>query len=54
MADVELTDPLGRTIVLHDRTCCGHIVGVHPEIPVQPQEIFALQAANWEPPRTGR
>jgi hypothetical protein len=32
MGDAELADPLGRTVVLHDRTWFGHIVRVHPEL----------------------
>jgi hypothetical protein len=32
MPDVHLTDPLGRTIVLYDRTWYGHIVKAHPEM----------------------
>jgi hypothetical protein len=32
MADVTLRDPLGRPIVLHDRTWYGHIVKAHPEM----------------------
>jgi len=32
MADTKITDPLGRVIVLHDRTWYGHIVRGHPEV----------------------
>ncbi len=32
MADVILTDPLGRDITLHDRTWYGHIIKRHPEM----------------------
>lgn len=32
MADATLTDPLGRRIVLSDRTWFGHIVKGHPEV----------------------
>lgn len=32
MADAHLVDPLGRTIVLHDRTWYGHIVKGHPNV----------------------
>jgi len=32
MPDVALTDPLGRTMVLHDRTWHGHILKAHPEM----------------------
>jgi hypothetical protein len=32
MADTTLTDPLGRRIVLHDRTWEGHIAQGHPEV----------------------
>jgi hypothetical protein len=32
MADTPLTDPLGRTVVLHDSTWYGHIVRGHPEV----------------------
>ena len=32
MADTTLTDPLGRDIVLHDRTWYGHIVKGHPDM----------------------
>ena len=32
MGDVSLTDPLGRVIVLHDRTWYGHILRGHPEV----------------------
>jgi hypothetical protein len=32
MGDVVLTDPLGRTIILHDRTWHGHILKAHPEM----------------------
>jgi hypothetical protein len=32
MADTTLVDPLGRTIVLQERTWHGHIVKGHPEI----------------------
>ena len=30
--DSRLTDPLGRTITLHDRTWYGHILKGHPEM----------------------
>lgn len=34
MADTNITDPLGNTLVLHDTTWYGHIVrfGNHPEL----------------------
>jgi hypothetical protein len=32
MADDTFTDPLGRAIVLHDRTWYGHILKGHPEL----------------------
>ncbi len=32
MADTHLTDPLGRRLVLYDRTWYGHIVKGHPEV----------------------
>ena len=32
MADTELTDSLGRRIVVHDRTWWGHILKGHPEM----------------------
>ena len=32
MADANLTDPLGRSIVLHDSTWYGHILKGHPEM----------------------
>ena len=32
MPESNLTDPLGREIVLHDRTWYGHIVLGHPEM----------------------
>jgi len=32
MPDSHLTDPLGRTITLHDRTWHGHIIKGHPEM----------------------
>ena len=32
MADIVLTDPLGRQITLHDRTWYGHILRRHPEM----------------------
>ena len=32
MPDTTLKDPLGRTIVLHDRTWRGHVVRGHPEM----------------------
>ena len=32
MADSELIDPLGRPLILHDRTWYGHIVRGHPDI----------------------
>jgi hypothetical protein len=32
MTDVELTDPLGRSVKLLDRTWFGHIVRGHPEV----------------------
>ena len=32
MADTTMTDPLGREIVLHDRTWYGHVVKGHPEV----------------------
>ena len=32
MADTTLKDPLGRDIVLHDRTWHGHIVKGHPDL----------------------
>jgi hypothetical protein len=30
--DIQLTDPLGRSITLHDRTWFGHILRGHPEM----------------------
>lgn len=32
MADSTLVDPLGRPVVLHDRTWYGHILRGHPEL----------------------
>ncbi len=32
MGDIELIDPLGRVITLHDRTWFGHIIKGHPEV----------------------
>ncbi len=32
MSDTTLTDPLGREVVLHDRTWHGHIIKGHPEV----------------------
>ncbi len=32
MADAALVDPLGRRIVLHDRTWFGHIIKGHSEM----------------------
>ena len=32
MADATLTDPLGRDVVLHDRTWYAHIVKGHPDL----------------------
>jgi hypothetical protein len=32
MTDAELTDPLGRNVVLHDRTWYAHILRGHPEM----------------------
>ncbi len=32
MPDASLTDPLGRTIVLHNHTWFGHIVRNHPDM----------------------
>lgn len=32
MPDMELTDPLGRRIILHERTWYGHILKAHPEM----------------------
>ncbi len=32
MGDIELVDPLGRVITLHDRTWFGHIIKGHPEV----------------------
>lgn len=32
MADSEQQDPLGRVLVLHDRTWFGHIIQGHPEV----------------------
>ncbi len=32
MPDTVLIDPLGRTIVLHDRTWFGHVIKRHPEL----------------------
>ena len=32
MADSFLEDPLGRRIVLHDRTWFGHVLKGHPEV----------------------
>jgi len=34
MADSVLVDPLGRQIVLHDRTWYGHVLKVHPDVGV--------------------
>ena len=42
MADATLTDPLGRTVVLHDRTWFGHIIKGHPD--VRPARILAERA----------
>lgn len=32
MPDMQLTDPLGRKITLHERTWYGHILKAHPEM----------------------
>ena len=32
MADTRLTDPLGRTIILHDHTWYGHVLKRHPDM----------------------
>lgn len=32
MTDTKVNDPLGREIVLHDRTWHGHIIKGHPEV----------------------
>jgi hypothetical protein len=32
MADIVVTDPLGRKITLHDHTWYGHIISGHPEM----------------------
>jgi hypothetical protein len=32
MSDTTLTDPLGRTVVLHDRTWFGHVVKTHADL----------------------
>jgi hypothetical protein len=32
MSDTTLIDPLGREVVLHDRTWNGHIIKGHPEV----------------------
>jgi len=32
LTDARLEDPLGRRIVLHDRTWFGHILKAHPEM----------------------
>lgn len=32
MADTTLTDPMGRTVVLHDRTWSAHVLRGHPEV----------------------
>jgi hypothetical protein len=32
MADARMTDPLGRSVVLHDRTWFAHIVVAHPDV----------------------
>jgi hypothetical protein len=32
MADMAITDPLGRVITLHDRTWFGHVLKGHPEV----------------------
>ena len=32
MEETELTDPLGREIILNDRTWCAHILRGHPEM----------------------
>lgn len=32
MADTTLTDPLGRTITLHDHTWYGHVLPARPEL----------------------
>jgi len=44
MADSQLTDPLGRTITLHDRTWHGHILKGHPE--VEPYRDLVEQAVR--------
>jgi hypothetical protein len=41
MADTTLTDPLGRDIVLHDRTWYNHIVRGHPEMTNQRGRVEA-------------
>lgn len=32
MPDAQVQDPLGRVIVLHDRTWFGHILKAHPDM----------------------
>jgi hypothetical protein len=32
MPDIEILDPLGRRITLHDRTWFGHILAGHPDM----------------------
>lgn len=56
MADTTLTDPLGRCVVLHDRTWYGHIIKGHPEVarsrPLVEQAIRApeeVRVSNSDP-----
>ena len=42
MADCRVRDPLGRLIVLHDRTWYGHVLMAHPEM--GPHRRLAEQA----------
>jgi hypothetical protein len=44
MADASLTDPLGRTVVLHDHTWYGHVLKRHPD--VRMLRRFAEQAVT--------
>ena len=46
MADSHLHDPLGREIILHDRTWFGHIVKGHPDI----KDCRALVEATIQSP----
>jgi hypothetical protein len=53
MADTVLIDPLGRLIVLQDRTWHGHIIQGHPEV-AQHRDLVELAILQPDEIRSSR